>query len=97
MGQLLAPRAFGSKKRVVLAFVVRPDTLSSIHSCFSFWSGEASRNLGFLRKFFVNYQIESSLRHKHSPRYALILLLVQVQSLCIHVSLHSSVLYRPGM
>ena len=45
MGQLLAPWAFGSKKCVVLAFVVRPDT----HSCFSFWSAEASRNLGFLR------------------------------------------------
>ena len=31
MGQLLAPRAFGSKKCVVRAFVVRPDTHSFIH------------------------------------------------------------------
>ena len=45
MGQLFAPRAFGSKKCVVRAFVVRPDT----HSRFSFSSAEASRNLGFLR------------------------------------------------
>ena len=49
MGQLLAPRAFGSKKCVVRTFVVTPDTHSLIHSCFSFWSSEASRNLGFLR------------------------------------------------
>ena len=45
MGQLFAPRAFGSKKCVVLAFVVRP----FIQPCFSFTSAEASRNLGFLR------------------------------------------------
>ena len=45
MGQRFAPRAFGSKKCVVLAVVVRPDT----HSRFSFSSAEASRNLGFLR------------------------------------------------
>ena len=49
MGQLFAPWAFGSKKCVVRAFVVRPDTHSSSHSCFSFSSAEASRNLGFLR------------------------------------------------
>ena len=30
MGQLLAPRAFGSKKCVVRAFVVTPDTHSFI-------------------------------------------------------------------
>ena len=47
MGQLFAPRAFGSKKCVVRAFVVRPDG----HSRFSFSSAEASRNLGFLRGF----------------------------------------------
>ena len=45
MGQLFAPRAFGSKKCVVMAFVVRPDT----HSRFALWCAEASRNLGFLR------------------------------------------------
>ena len=39
MGQLLALRAFGSKKCVVRAFVVTPD----IHSFFSLWSSEASR------------------------------------------------------
>ena len=44
MGQLFAPRAFGSKKCVVLAFVVRP----TIHSRFEFTSAEASGNLGFL-------------------------------------------------
>ena len=49
MGQLFAPRAFGSKKCVVRTFVVRPDGHSFIHSCFSFSSAEASRNLGFLR------------------------------------------------
>ena len=49
MGHLLAPRAFGRKKCVVRAFVVRPDTNSFIHSCFSFWCAEASRNPGFLR------------------------------------------------
>ena len=32
MGQLFAPRAFGSKKCVVRAFVARPDTHSFIHS-----------------------------------------------------------------
>ena len=31
MGQLFAPRAFGSKKCVVLAFVVRPTNQSFIH------------------------------------------------------------------
>ena len=31
MGQLFAPRAFGSKKCVVLAFVVRPTIHSFIH------------------------------------------------------------------
>ena len=45
MGQLFAPRAFGSKKCVVLAFVVRP----FIHSRFEFTSAEASGNLGFPR------------------------------------------------
>ena len=45
MGQLFAPRAFGSKKCVVLAFVVRP----TIHSRFEFTSAEASGNLGFPR------------------------------------------------
>ena len=49
MGQLFAPRAFGSKKCVVLAFVVRPTIPSAIPSRFSFTSAEASRNLGFLR------------------------------------------------
>ena len=39
MGQFLAPRAFGSKKCVVRAFVATPDT----HSRFSFWSSEGSR------------------------------------------------------
>ena len=49
MGQLFAPRAFGSKKCVVLAFVVRPTIHSFIHSCFEFTSAEASGNLGFPR------------------------------------------------
>ena len=50
MGQLFAPRAFGSKKCVVRAFVVRPDGRTLIHSRFSFSSAEASRNLGFLEE-----------------------------------------------
>ena len=50
MGQLFAPRAFGSKKCVVRAFVVRPFIHSFIQPCFSFSSAEASRNLGFLRE-----------------------------------------------
>ena len=41
MGQLFAPRAFGSKKCVVLTFVVRP----TIHSRFEFTSAEASGSL----------------------------------------------------
>ena len=45
MGQLFAPRAFGSKKCAVRVFVVRPDGHSFM---FSFSSAEASRNLGFL-------------------------------------------------
>ena len=60
MGQLFAPRAFGSKKCVVLAFVVRPTIhsrfeftsaeASGIHSRFEFTSAEASGNLGFPRE-----------------------------------------------
>ena len=49
MGQLFAPREFGSKTCVVLAFVVRPFIHSFNQSCFQFTSAEASRNLGFLR------------------------------------------------
>ena len=65
MGQLFAPRAFGSKKCVVRAFVVRP----VIHSanqpvsqpCFSFSSAEASRNLGFLRGIVITITYSKSM------------------------------------
>ena len=50
MGQLLAPRAFGSKQCVVRAFVVTPDTHSFIHSRFSLRSSEASREPKVLLK-----------------------------------------------
>ena len=49
MGQLLAPRAFGSKKCVVLAFVVSKPG----QPLFSFWPRETSRNPGFLRGILV--------------------------------------------
>ena len=57
MGQLFAPRAFGSKKCVVRAFVVRPDGHSFIHSRFSFSSAEASRNLEFLRGIETHFRL----------------------------------------